>query len=293
MGKRSKKLEMIEMEYNLPIFMYIHTIDELQNDYDKIMQEKLTEHWHKELEINYILDGQCDYYIDGKHYTAKKGDIIIINSESIHRAVPKITRVIENRMAYTLLINYEFIKNLIPDLDESMFIIEKIKDLSSIKICIEEILKHYKYDKTQYKYIAISGLVQKLIYELCINDAKQNKSSVVLTGKKNIQKIKEVLDYIANNYREQLKQEDLAKYFYFSREYFSRFFKKYTGTTFREYITIYRLQKAIQRMMECDDSMVNIALDTGFSDTRQFIKHFKKYYKVTPYQYKIKKVTEE
>lgn len=291
MGKKSKKLEMIEMDYNLPIFMYIHTMDELQNDYDKIMQEKLIEHWHKELEINYILDGQCDYYIDGKHFAAKKGDIIIINSESIHRVVPKITSVVENRMAYTLLINYEFIKNIIPDIDESLFVIRKIKDIRSIIISIEEIFKHYKYDKTEYKNIAIFGLVYKLIYELCINDGKQSKPSILLKSRINTEKIKEVLDYIENNYREPLKQEEVAKHFYFSREHFSRLFKKYTGTTFKEYLTVYRLQKAIQRMKEYDDSMVDIALETGFSDTRQFIKYFKKYYRVTPYQYKIKQVS--
>ncbi|MDS0524292.1 AraC family transcriptional regulator [Clostridium sp. SHJSY1] len=293
MKKKNQKLEIVTMEYNLPVFMYILTMDEFQKYHDKIMQEKMIDHWHKELEINYILDGQVDYYIDGKHYEAKKGDIIIINCESIHSVVPNIDEVIENRIVFTLLIKYEFIKNLIPDLDESIFIIEKIKDLNSIKICIEEIFKYYKYYKNQYENIAISGLLHKLIYELCISGAKRNKSSILLKNKINIQKVKEILEYITNNYKEPLKQEDIAKYFYFSREYFSRFFKKYTGITFKEYLTVYRLQKAVQKMMECDSSMANIAQDTGFSDTRQFIKCFKKYYKATPYQYKIKQVTKE
>lgn len=293
MEKKNQKLEVVKMEYNLPVFMYLHTLDVLQKHYDRIMEEKFIEHWHKELEINYILDGQFDYYIDGKHYAAQKGDIIIVNSESIHRVIPNITGVTENRIAFSLLIKREFIKTLIPEIDESMFVVEKIKDLNSVKICMEEILRHYKYDKTQYKNIAISGLLHKLIYELCINGAKQDKPIVILKSKINMQKIREILKYITSNYRKPLKQENVAKHFYFSREYFSRFFKKYTGITFKEFLAIYRLQKAIQKMIECDASMSDIALDTGFSDTRQFIKYFKKYYRITPYQYKIKKVTKE
>ena len=61
--------------------------------------------------------------------------------------------------------------------------------------------------------------------------------------------------------------------------------------TFKEYVTRYRLAKAIELMKNSDFSMTEIAMRVGFTDTRRFIIACKKYYGITPYQYKISKST--
>lgn len=78
----------------------------------------------------------------------------------------------------------------------------------------------------------------------------------------------------------------MAEKFYFSKEYFARFFKKNTGMTFVQYLTKYRIQKARFQLIHSDASMLDIALDNGFCDDRRFILAFKSQYGITPFQYR-------
>lgn len=56
--------------------------------------------------------------------------------------------------------------------------------------------------------------------------------------------------------------------------------------TFREYLTRYRLNKARLRIERTSDTELSIALDVGFSDVKQLSNAFKKYYGMTPSQYR-------
>ena len=60
----------------------LHYIDKNHTRYE------MTSHWHSELEIIRILDGELSVKINNRSYTAKKGDIIFINSEAVHGAIP-------------------------------------------------------------------------------------------------------------------------------------------------------------------------------------------------------------
>ena len=74
----------------------------------------------------------------------------------------------------------------------------------------------------------------------------------------------------------------MAQKFYFSRGYFSSFFKKYTGKTFKTYLTEVRILHAESMLKDTDNSISQIAQDTGFNDERRLIETFKKYYHITP-----------
>jgi AraC-like DNA-binding protein len=59
--------------------------------------------------------------------------------------------------------------------------------------------------------------------------------------------------------------------------------------TFTEYVTRYRIEQARKQLLFTDRSILNIALDNGFTDDRRFILAFKKYYIDTPLQYRKRK----
>lgn len=63
-------------------------------------------------------------------------------------------------------------------------------------------------------------------------------------------------------------------------------FKQITGFNFKEYIIIYRLQKAKELLETTDKTISTIGLDIGFNNVNQFIKLFKLKENCTPLQYK-------
>lgn len=79
---------------------------------------------------------------------------------------------------------------------------------------------------------------------------------------------------------------EVAQYFGFSREYFSRFFKQEIGISFKSYLTYFRLNKSLNLLKNKELTILEISSEVGFSSEIQFINSFKKYYHMTPGEYR-------
>ena len=128
-------------------------------------------------------------------------------------------------------------------------------------------------------------------YYLMENGVRKRDQYFTINAQKDVERLKGILFYIRKHYKERFTQEEVAKRFYFSRGYFSSFFKDNTGQTFKEYLDGYRVEQARRDLIYSDKSVLDIALEHGFADSRGFINTFKKIYGITPLQYR-KKITE-
>ena len=72
----------------------------------------------------------------------------------------------------------------------------------------------------------------------------------------------------------------------FSKLHFSRLFKKYTNTTFYDYLILKRIQAAEQLLADADLSITEVALRTGFSSISTFNRTFKRKKNCTPREYR-------
>ena len=54
------------------------------NDYELVENNFIMPHHRNEIEIHYIIDGTCDYYIDGKKQSAETGDIVYLKSDTVN-----------------------------------------------------------------------------------------------------------------------------------------------------------------------------------------------------------------
>ncbi len=96
----------------------------------------------------------------------------------------------------------------------------------------------------------------------------------------------EMIHYINEHYREKLQLGELSKRFNLNRTYCSELFKKNMGISFVEYLTKLRM-KAAADMIVKGISVQEIAQKMDY-DYTHFNKVFKKYYNLTPRQYKQK-----
>ena len=77
----------------------------------------------------------------------------------------------------------------------------------------------------------------------------------------------------------------MHKYFV-NPSYLSRLFKAETGQAFSKYLVNLRMKKAAQVLENSDLKVSDVAMCVGYNDVSYFIQTFKKYYNVTPEQYK-------
>ena len=76
----------------------------------------------------------------------------------------------------------------------------------------------------------------------------------------------------------------------YSEFYVSRRFKEISGMQFRDYLRYRRLAFALKDVRDTDKSLLDIALDYGFSSHEAFTRAFKEAYGITPSEYRQKHV---
>ena len=97
--------------------------------------------------------------------------------------------------------------------------------------------------------------------------------------------INNIKSYIHSNIEYNISITSVAKLFHYNEVYLGRLFKKETGFTFKEYINDTRMKLAAD-LLSSGDSVTNISQRIGFNDVTYFNRQFKKYYKLTPTEYK-------
>ena len=99
--------------------------------------------------------------------------------------------------------------------------------------------------------------------------------------------VSKAVTYVEENYgNKELNIDFICNYLGLSSAYFSTMFKKSTGKTFINYLTEYRMQKAVQLLEETDEKTYAIADRVGYADPNYFSYVFKKQFGVSPSKYK-------
>ena len=94
------------------------------------------------------------------------------------------------------------------------------------------------------------------------------------------------LQYIEENYAQEITMAQVANACDMSYTAFSRFFSRYAHKGFAETLTQLRVKKAMQLLITTDVSVTDVAMRTGFSTTSYFIQRFKEQNGVTPLKYR-------
>lgn len=261
---------------NLPISIYPHK---------KSPCKICTAHWHRSLELSIVFEGKVIFFNDGMKRIRYKNEVNISNCEEIHYSIPQYKEFDEKIVGYTMHINYGFLKKMIPDIKNIYFNIDEPFLNKKITQYMMDIYSFYiSNQSTRYMNILMVTLEMLIfLYENCKNERKMIKT----------EKTKDILEYVNSHYNEELLVYEVAKRFGYSREYFSRFFKKEIGMSFKDYLTQYRLNKSLIELELNNKTITDIAFNTGFSNETQYINSFKKMFKLTPGQYRKSHINDE
>jgi AraC family transcriptional regulator, transcriptional activator of pobA len=110
---------------------------------------------------------------------------------------------------------------------------------------------------------------------LSFYNLKKNKNTVY---SRIYRLIKSSLDYLNLHYSERITVRHMSEYCHLSIQHFSRLFKSYTGKTFIEYLTLFRLEQARKILSGTDIPIIQIPDLVGFCNGNYFSRLYKKYY---------------
>ncbi|MBN2658985.1 MAG: AraC family transcriptional regulator [Spirochaetales bacterium] len=96
------------------------------------------------------------------------------------------------------------------------------------------------------------------------------------------------LDYISENFRQDLSLDFLSDFCGVTPQYFSTIFKRHTGLNFTSYLAVLRMKEAERYLKETDMQIQDIASAVGYSHSQYFIRVFKKHFGESPFNFRKK-----
>ncbi len=103
-----------------------------------------------------------------------------------------------------------------------------------------------------------------------------------------VAEMQEVVDYIFRHYTEKISIETLASICFLSYRQFERRFREIFAMSPSDYILKVRIDASARLLIDSDDSVTQVALQTGFYDNSHFTRQFKKAVGLSPLQFRKK-----
>lgn len=144
---------------------------------------------------------------------------------------------------------------------------------------ILNLMKKIEFERTR-KEKTYKLECMKDMYMILLQLLNTTPKSYLPTDQK--EKIQNVLDYIAQNYTQNMKNDDLARLTPYSTVYFRKLFTLVTGMSPITYLHNLRITKAKEMLCSDYSSISEIAYSLGYADIYDFSRTFKKYAGVSP-----------
>lgn len=219
--------------------------------------------------LMYIKNGEGTVNFNGKTLSARAGDIVLLNCRQPHSY--------QTNKWETLWCHFdgnvssEFF-DLIYNTSGCVFPLHGSQVVPASLITILEIL----INGTVLNEALVSCSIQRMLTELHLIGSEQLHTAINQTN------LAKAIIYIENNYDQKISVQDLAMHACMSMYYFSRVFKKSTGYSPHEYLTMIRLNRAKILLKATELSIKELAFKVGFNSEANFITCFKKHNTYTP-----------
>lgn len=247
---------------------------------------KVEYHYHEFYKVVFLLSGNGVYYIEGKGYQLKPGDIVLVNMHSAHRS--DIEGSCEGYERIILYISPEFLEqNSSSNCELSEIFAGKHGpvlrgDKEMVRI-FETYLTELEAELSEEKFgkeIMSKSILLRFLMEIerSFLYGQNQKLPIVVPENKQVW---EIMKYLNQHMTEVIAIDDLAKKFYLSRFHMMRKFKEETGQTIYNYLSEQRLFLA-KNMIGKGTPATEACFMCGFQSYASFARAYGRLFGVTP-----------
>lgn len=266
--------ENIQFNSDIPFRIFVHNLNYTQN------------HWHDALEILFVLDGTIHIGIGNSVFQLQQEDIIVINPNEIHTTSARNANlVLALQISNDWLGKYSAFQGI--RLSCNSCIDGKHLHLNHIRKLLAQMMWVYNNRSACFE-LKLQSYLFELLYQLFVYFKAAKRQQPISESDKYMPRLSNIIHFLHENYKADITLKDLADKEYLSVSYISRFFKKYVGSSFKEYMIRLRLEHAVNELLYTDKSISQLSYDNGFPNTNSFLYAFKETYKEAPSLYRKK-----
>jgi AraC-like DNA-binding protein len=251
-------------------------------------------HFHDEYELTCVIKGSGKRYVGSHMEDFVSGDLVLLGPNLPHcwKLEPG-----EVMPADASAIVIQFNDAFLGDEFFNKFELQHIKQLfqksgsgilfhSDTQVEVSKLLLQLVEEKSNFRIlICLLEVLQRMASsdEYILLDQHRIIAERTLTER---ERINPVLAYLVENFRKQVSLDAAASIANMTTNAFCKYFKKVTRKTFMETIIEYRLNYAIQQLVQTDKPISEISFESGFGDVSHFYKMFKAKMNLSPLNYR-------
>ena len=244
-------------------------------------------HWHAQVEVNYIVRGWAHYAMSGYEVRFNQGDLALFWGGQPHRLDDASDDLVYAGGHLPLV---HFFRLRLPSgvqarLMQGATLVTQATDSSDpvnfgrwndyvrsgdplkISVAVDEML--LRIERTRFEpFRLLPGCGD----DMGPSDNEQHISPIVVR----------ICEFIADNFREEIDSIDIAVAAGVHPKYAMTVFKKCTGMTLNDYVSLIRLSYAQALLMRDGANVLQVAMDSGFGSLSAFNKSFRKIAGMSP-----------
>ena len=266
----------------------------IRTDMDHYADRTIGWHWHAAYEIVFFSAGRFTVRTPEQEFVAEAGSAVFINTGVLH----SYEAMGNGSVLYAQIFDMHLLSGIISSIFEEKYFSplnrcaalqawpikpESIRHLEMLRSTLRAI-ELVKTEPFAYEFDLRSELCS--FWRALLSDTEAVRAASPLRSSADADRLKQMLDYIQDNYRERISLEQIASAAGISVRECTRCFKRCIETSPTAYLNQYRLRIACRMLRETSESVLTISEACGFSSPSYFTKTFRDALGCTPLEYR-------
>lgn len=275
-------LREIEYEKDLPVKVQVLQI------------QQCPWHIHDDIQIIYVLEGEVELKLTYARYRLTKNNIHFIHSADVHgfRALS------DDNLVIVLSLNLDYFSKYHEDLIHQIFTTKVSENIATykkqlvLKGHIFSIISELHGQKRGYKerITDISHALIDALYQdfrgFSVDLETRTFLHQVSRDPVQIERISRIVSFVYSNYPYKLSLSTIAEKENISSYYLSHLFQRLVGDSFRNFVSMVRVEMSEPQLLSTDNSIAQISANVGFSNAKYYIDNFTGWFGCHPKEYR-------
>ena len=251
-----------------------------------------TAHWHAQVEINYVFSGSVDYQMQGHAVHLEAGDLCLFWGGLPHQVIDTDDNPLF--IAIHLPLVHFFRLRLPADIQQRLMRGATLLAADHDKGDHQSFARWSDYLRSDDP-MRVNHAIDELLLRIeriqfdpyrLLDAATCDTAPLEAPDRQSFHNIGQICSFIADNFRHDIDSTDIASSVDIHPKYAMSVFKKSTGMTLNEYVSLLRLSYAQAQLLRDDVNVLQVAMDSGFNSLSAFNTSFRKLAGMSPSDYR-------
>lgn len=222
-------------------------------------------HFHRNYELLYAVAGDCQVQVASMELTVNEGQFLLIPPYAIHSFSME-----SHCKLWVCVFSDDHIGGQVSSTLYAPF------------TCRPDIQSFLRNN------LIFTGAPDRLMAQACLYMICHQCDQAQVLGKLDFDRILQITQLVSDNLDKNITMAEAARLLGFEYHYFSRLFHSLFSMNFRQFVNLYRIEKACQLLRSTSKEISAVALECGFETLRSFNRAFRELTGQTPSAYRNK-----